>query len=392
MAALLERITTFVYDYFFAAKAQSTPAPLDSARVDILSPLSSVTEEISTAPIAPESMQATARKIDPMIAKLWKNADKAIREHQGQQPFEPYASVEKALPSPDDLSHPPERLPLQFQWGAEAVQGSRRSMEDAHCVVPIAQGLIAGVFDGHGGAEVATYACEQFATKFSEALETTQGDIKMAFQNVIDAIQCEVTKNHAWREQGTTAVLSFLDLKTHHIYTATLGDSEANIYRKNEEGALQSIPLSCVRHWGSQKDATRALQHLEPSETKRHQRILNWTTTLQPKRIRYPYGIAGGVNISRAIGDKETNAPLTIVENESTLPPAISHKPKITVQEMHPGDLLILACDGLKDFVSEKEIIDTIQTTQEGPAQALVRKALVTSTDNITVLAIQIQE
>ena len=59
-------------------------------------------------------------------------------------------------------------------WGACAMQGWRCSMEDAHLCKEIKlpnssdKGMIFGVFDGHGGKEVAEYAKANFIQVLQE--------------------------------------------------------------------------------------------------------------------------------------------------------------------------------------------------------------------------------
>ena len=52
-------------------------------------------------------------------------------------------------------------------WGACEMQGWRVNMEDAHLAISIdlhdgKKGMIFGVFDGHGGKEVAVFAAEKY--------------------------------------------------------------------------------------------------------------------------------------------------------------------------------------------------------------------------------------
>ena len=58
-----------------------------------------------------------------------------------------------------------------FIWGACSMQGWRSGMEDTHICqsVPLPEnykGMLFGVFDGHGGKEVADFAKENFKKKF----------------------------------------------------------------------------------------------------------------------------------------------------------------------------------------------------------------------------------
>jgi len=54
------------------------------------------------------------------------------------------------------------------RWGLCSMQGWRCSMEDDHIAKEVklhdgSKGMLFGVFDGHGGKEVANYASEKFA-------------------------------------------------------------------------------------------------------------------------------------------------------------------------------------------------------------------------------------
>ncbi len=101
-----------------------------------------------------------------------------------------------------------------------------------------------------------------------------------------------------------------------------------------------------------------------------------------------PY--ACGANVSRAFGD--------FSETGSDDKPLITHKPKITVYQIEPGDVLLFACDGLWDFVKkEQEIIDILSTGKPATrAQRLVelsirKQNMWLDTDNVTVVVIDIE-
>jgi serine/threonine protein phosphatase PrpC len=314
--------------------------------------------------------QPRALPIDITIQKMWKNSEKAFTEHSKKDPL-----YYNALPSIEVLKANQLAVnPLVFEHGATEALGPKRTMEDVHMFETIEAGAIAGVFDGHGGKEVAEYASSAFKQKFPEALKKANGNVHQAFEAVISEIQEEVAKKESWNDMGTTALICFMDNKTHKIYTATLGDSEANIYRKIE-GQYQSIPLSCVRDWGSKRDANRAaIARKEPSISE------EWPKERNPKFLRF-----NGLNVSRSIGDLDRKY-LNGKEG-------VSHKPKITVNLLKAGDVLTLACDGLKDFVSEQEIIEQVSNeTAEALSSKIVRCALRRTRDNVTVIVIKVQE
>ncbi|NGX27589.1 MAG: hypothetical protein K940chlam6_01527, partial [Chlamydiae bacterium] len=227
-------------------------------------------------------------------------------------------------------------------------------MEDAHFYKEMEKGTLTGVFDGHGGSKVSAYASAEFQKRFPKALKEANGNVHQAFGKVIDQIHQNVANYSAWNHEGSTAVVCYIDKETHQIYTATLGDSEANIYRKSGQDGITSIPLSCVRDWLSPKDLNRLIS-IYGKKT-----VMSFVKKVgsQAKHIRSQ--LAYGVNVARAIGDVEnTGEPGQ---------PRVIHKPKITVNQLRQGDVLILACDGLKDFVPEQEIAKIVANR---PSQSL---------------------
>jgi len=64
------------------------------------------------------------------------------------------------------------------------MQGWRSNMEDAHITqtvdIPNGYGMLFGVFDGHGGKEVAEYARENFKKEFVKNGNFKAGDYKKA--------------------------------------------------------------------------------------------------------------------------------------------------------------------------------------------------------------------
>lgn len=92
----------------------------------------------------------------------------------------------------------------------------------------------------------------------------------------------------------------------------------------------------------------------------------------------------GSLNVSRAIGDKNY--------------PAVSQKPKVTCCQLHPGDVLVLGCDGLKDFVSEEMICQMVRD-HRGAEEDLAKELITASVrrqnsrhnDDVSVIVIRAQ-
>jgi serine/threonine protein phosphatase PrpC len=279
--------------------------------------------------------------------KEWRNLPAQNQPHLGKS-----RPTKETLP-PIGKILSPKKLPITPTYTESSLQGIREEMEDQHFVLKLEKGTLAAVFDGHAGAFSAKAASLFFQKHFESYLQKAKGDIREAFSSLFLTASREIQDR-----SGSTAVLCYIDHKNHAIYTATLGDSEARIYRKKKRKML-SIPLSCVRDWSSAKDKKRAGHFLQnPSCT-------------NPKEQR-----VHGLNVSRALGDCHV--------------PAVSKSPKISMNMVKPGDCVIIACDGLWDFVFEKEIADIV-THKGNIAKSLTNHALkVLGSDNTTVIALSI--
>jgi len=309
------------------------------------------------------------------MEKMVKNQDKAVAEHY-KKGGSPYVS-EIARPRRTENS-------VAITHHFADAQGLRPTMEDAHFFREFNgthRGYVAGVFDGHGGSEVSAYASKEFEKRFPDALAKSD-NVHEAFERLIHEISVEVANNSRWNHMGSTAVISYVSIDDGLVYTATLGDSEANIYRKTGTfwNTLSSIPLSCVRDWTSGKDMKRLISVFGKEAVYRRLAEAGGAKGLRSK-------LDHGVNVARALGDVDNTGKSGW--------PLVIHKPKITVSQVKSGDTLILACDGLKDFLSEKEIVKIIGAQDETPvAQRLVDAALKpmnrNHNDNVTVLALKV--
>lgn len=336
---------------------------------------------------APSCSSWTPRQLPIAKAeeKMRKNARKAIEEHQvnAGNDYTAYASVNEVFAEPFRREFGPL---LTFTHNASAAQGPRETMEDCHFCATLPNGnLLAGVFDGHGGAEVAQIANQLCQENFSVFLTNAKGNVHEAMEALIDAIQRDDRVQRS--DAGTTVVLSYIDKLSSKIYTATLGDAEANIYRRFGD-RLKSIPLSCIRVWNHIKEALRAAILLDNSTLARV-----WPTR-NAKDLRLSLG-GSSINVSRAIGDKNCRG---YKDGDGTISkPGVIHKPKITMQMVKPGDVVILTCDGGKDFVKESEIVAQVQAEKDFSAlsQRLVDYSISKMSprlggDNCTVVAISV--
>lgn len=277
--------------------------------------------------------------------RMLKNLCKAIVEHGKKQKKE-------EIKNPDELSQKVQLLSkvsdkkqsFTFYTSEKQLQGRRREMEDAHFYKKISEGYLFGICDGHGEeGRISSYISNRCQQLFSEALKKNPNDMIQVFSGLFEQIHAEVIEKPNMQSGGSTVILCFID-KQNRLYTATLGDSEAKIIRK--EKGFETIPLSCVRDWSSKRDAQRAANALNNQTLAE-----TWPAVSNSKYLRFPYSFSG-VNVSRAIGDKPWN-----VWNDY---PGVIQKPKVTVCQLQENDLVILACDGVWDYIQEDKELETL--------------------------------
>ncbi|CAA6672795.1 unnamed protein product [Spirodela intermedia] len=271
----------------------------------------------------------------------------------------------------------PCRLPLSELplWGLVSICGRRPEMEDTTAVVPqfldfplwmrsaaplVDDGINAslthlaghffGVYDGHGGVQVAKYCQERMHMALVEEMRSlTEGDggsngddcqkkwervFIDCFLKVDSEVGGRVTRgNGPPREDriscsaepiapetvGSTAVVAVLFAS--HIIVANCGDSRAVICR-----GKQPIPLS-VDHKPNREDEYARIEEAGG-------KVIQWNG----------YRVLGVLAMSRSIGDRY-------------LKPWIIAEPEVTcLARSKEDECLILASDGLWDVLSNEEV------------------------------------
>ncbi|CAL9174474.1 unnamed protein product [Musa hybrid cultivar] len=274
-----------------------------------------------------------------------------------------------------------ESLPL---WGCITICGRRPEMEDAVVVVPnffevplrlltgdqIVDGLdpdvirlplhFFGVYDGHGGAQVANYCREHLHLVLIDQLRSLVKDsggtscsnwkrkwekvFVACFQKIDDEVGGKGSRGNmgstaeapnegnlpcpnvplepvAPDTVGSTAVVAVIS--SSHIIIANCGDSRAVLCR-----GKQPMPLSVDHKPNREDEYTR----IEAQGGK----VIQWNG----------YRVFGVLAMSRSIGDRY-------------LKPWIIPEPEITfVQRAREDECLIVASDGLWDVMSNEEVCD----------------------------------
>jgi len=248
-------------------------------------------------------------------------------------------------------------------------------MEDAQIsnldIGPSKQTQIFGVFDGHGGCEVAKFVSNHFVKEFLNNQNYSKNDIKKALEenyNKMDKLMLEKegseellfeykkSKDEAEKikennknaqiemlrqvidpkEQPDAKISMFtgctanvLVIHDKKLFFANAGDSRSILCKKG-----QAYQMS-IDHKPS-----------IPSELKRIERAEGWVSDGR---------ILGNLNISRGIGDSEYKMNKKLKPEEQI----ISNFPDIKIENLSNDiDFVVIACDGIWDCKTNQEICD----------------------------------
>ncbi|MED6133032.1 hypothetical protein PIB30_024557 [Stylosanthes scabra] len=256
-------------------------------------------------------------------------------------------------------------------WGFSSVCGRRQEMEDAVACQPqllqVPSQMLAddhvnengnssahffGVYDGHGGCQVANYCREHLHSVLTEEIEAAKSSLsdnngrenwqdywKKAFSNCFHKVDDAVGRVGAPDDEshcdgsecsiepltpetaGSTAVVAILTQT--HIIVANCGDSRAVLCRGKE-----AMPLS-TDHKPNREDEWERIEAAGG-------RVIQWNG----------FRVLGVLAVSRSIGDRY-------------LKPWIIPEPEVMfVQRERTDECLILASDGLWDIITNEEACD----------------------------------
>lgn len=143
-------------------------------------------------------------------------------------------------------------------WGACGMQGWRSSMEDAHICESVElpkgeSGMLFGVFDGHGGDEVAKYVKANFKKEFVSQKNIHNNDYKKALIDTFLGLDKSLKNQYYAASIGTTACVVLITPDA--FYCANAGDSRAVLCQT----VKRAVPLS-EDHKPDLPEETRRIQ------------------------------------------------------------------------------------------------------------------------------------
>lgn len=271
----------------------------------------------------------------------------------------------------------------RFRVGFSEMIGKRPSMEDAlswhwaQAVVPGGNVDYFALFDGHGGAKAAQLCaarlhCHVFAsdgpvaaaaaahapgssawvqTRIAAGIEQTEAELFVTMR------EASTDERHC----GTTAVLAVFVGSELHV--ANVGDARAVLVRASDGAAVR---LSCD-HKPSLDEESRRLR-------------------LAGAHVTANGRVNGNLAVSRAIGDAHFKPWVCSMPHFA--PPTV----------LLPGDVLILACDGVWDELSDQAAADCVRAAlllapanlSRAAAALRDRAYCLGSDDNISCILVQV--
>lgn len=249
-----------------------------------------------------------------------------------------------------------------------SMHGIRNSFEDAHCIDQ-EHGFCA-VYDGHLGDEAAAFCAERLHLHLKAQGEPSKDALLAAFQ----ACDAELKSNlPEGSEAGTTATVAIVREGNNDalkVLVANCGDSRTVLWRRAD-----SVLEFTADHRPS-----------DPGERARVEAAGGtvWEDFDPPR-------IDGQLACSRALGAFKYKAD----EAKPAEKQKVSSVPDIYEWEAKRGDLLILACDGVWDELSNQQVVDDVCKASEGDLKAALTKVLELcikkdAEDNMTLMAMEL--
>lgn len=271
------------------------------------------------------------------------------------------------LPKPNKTKSSSNGESAMLRYAVSAMQGWRTTMEDAHIAYPnLRPGIgLFGVFDGHGGAEVARFCAKFFSDQLTKNKNFQEEKFKLALeetflkmdelmqtpegQTQLGSLRVQ-TEDSSKNSAGCTAIVVLIT-KT-EMYCANAGDSRAYVYEADGKATPMSFDHKPTLE-GEQRRITQAGGYVSEGR------------------------VNDNLNLSRAIGDLEFKRNSSKKATEQiiiALPDVVVYK-----LEKKPR-FVIMGCDGIWETTQAQQICDKlypkIKNSPDGKLVPLVEELL----------------
>ncbi|KAL4505878.1 hypothetical protein ABPG72_013639 [Tetrahymena utriculariae] len=230
----------------------------------------------------------------------------------------------------------------RFSYASVSMQGWRTNMEDAHINnldIDNKGTALFGVFDGHGGFEVAQYVAKKFQNELINSNEYQSGKYKEALERTFLRMDELIKSQDGTKEidnQNAGCTANVVLITNDKIYCANCGDSRAIVSVKGTAVALS--------------------EDHKPDDDKEKKRIQNAGGEVFQGRVN------GNLNLSRALGDLEYKVNEKDPKNTDPKDFIITAFPDVTDRQLNADiELIILGCDGIWECRSNQAIVDTFK-------------------------------
>mmetsp|Transcript_83459 Transcript_83459/g.153255 ORF Transcript_83459/g.153255 Transcript_83459/m.153255 type:complete len:462 (-) Transcript_83459:123-1508(-) len=258
-------------------------------------------------------------------------------------------------------------------WASCGMRGWRQTMEDASLMLPFGyiggawrDAALFGVFDGHGGEQVARLAVRKLPTLLAELpSEDPEAGFTGAFRRIDEFLQspaaaselCEMTHpGNVLRDSaercGTTAVCCMI--RDAQMVLANAGDSRAVLCRKGK--------------------AVRLTQDHKPELPGETARIEAASGFIEEEALPWGgtgYRVNGDLNLSRALGDLHYKDPALPAHMQM-----VSGVPDTQTLSWRAGEdeFVVLACDGVWECMEDQKVVNFIRHRLPPPGPAVKKK------------------
>ncbi|EIN09483.1 protein serine/threonine phosphatase 2C [Punctularia strigosozonata HHB-11173 SS5] len=299
--------------------------------------------------------------------------------------------------TPDPDAPVNDSAPIPETWLLNAhvseAQGTRETMEDMHMIIPDFAGVdgqgFYAVYDGHGDDVVAKYVVEHLHEMLLHEM-TKRPNKPMArhFRETFLEIDSKINRLgiseraavNDWAGSGTTAAVAFVRLEA--ADGASAKEKKGDPTRAG--GGQRQRVLHCANVGDSRvvlchggKAIRLTLDH-KPDDPEEKKRILRRNGTVEYGRID-----GGSLNMSRCLGDWPLKRPGWVIGVPSVAQRVLGDE----------DEFLIIACDGLFDFVNDQEAVDAVRSKADprDASSKLIELAFERRTnDNVTVMVVRL--